>query len=62
MLTLKQKHKKLVLSMFLALIGLGYFSAMSSLEINFFLKSYVLAVPVQAAAIIYLFYLRLKTR
>lgn len=60
MLTLKRK--KLVLSMLLALFGLGYFSAMSSLEINFFLKSYVLVMPVQAGAIIYLLYLRFKTR
>jgi hypothetical protein len=60
MLTLKQK--KILVTMLLALFGLGYFSAMSSLEINFFLKSYVLVVPAQAGAIIYLLYLRLKER
>jgi hypothetical protein len=60
MLTLKQK--KIVSSIFLALVGLSYFSAMSSLEINFFLKSYVLVMPIQAGVIIYLLALRLKAR
>ncbi len=60
MLTLK--HKRLVSSVFLGLVGLLYFNAMSSLEINFFLKSYVLVMPVQAGVIIYLLALRLKAR
>lgn len=60
MLTLKRK--KLVLTMLLALLSLGYFSALSHLEIHFFFKSYVAIVPLQAAAFIYVIYFRWKER
>ncbi|MBD2354147.1 hypothetical protein H6G41_05835 [Tolypothrix sp. FACHB-123] len=50
MLTLK-RHK-LTLVLFL-LLGIGYFSAMSSLEINYFLKSLIAILPLQLGALIY---------
>lgn len=53
MLTLKRK--KLALTLVLGLLGLGYFSAMSSLEITPFLKSSVALLPIQVAVLIYLF-------
>lgn len=60
MLTLKRK--KVVFSVLLALLGLGYFSAMSSLEINFLLKGYISVMPLQALAIIYVLYFQWKAR
>lgn len=60
MLTLKRK--KLAYTMLLAILGIGYFSAISSLEINSFLRGYVSIVPVQIGAIIYFFYLRRSSR
>ena len=48
--------------MLLALLSLGYFSALSNLEIHFFFKSYVVLVPLQAAAFIYVIYFRWKER
>lgn len=56
MLTLKRK--KLAFTLFCVLAGLGYFTAMSSVEINFFLKGYVAIVPLQVAALVYVAYLR----
>ncbi|MCV3214164.1 hypothetical protein OGM63_11690 [Plectonema radiosum NIES-515] len=53
------KNKKLILLIFL-LFGFGYFSAMSNLEINDFLKSQVALMPLQAIALIYITYLRLN--
>lgn len=60
MLTLKRK--KPIFTMLLALLGLGYFSTISSLEINLFLKSFVSLMPLQAGVIIYLGYLRWAAR
>ena len=54
------KRKKLFFAMLLAMLSLGYFCALSNLEINFFLKIYVSIVPLQAGAIIYVGYLRWK--
>lgn len=49
---LSVKHQKLTLVFFL-LVGVGYFSAMSNLEINYFLKSLIAIIPMQVAALIY---------
>jgi hypothetical protein len=46
------KRHKLILVLFL-LLGVGYFSAMSSLEINYFLKSLIAILPIQLGAAIY---------
>ncbi|WP_029637229.1 MULTISPECIES: hypothetical protein [Nostocales] len=51
------KNKKLILLIFL-LFGFGYFSAMSNLEINSFLKSQVALMPLQAIALLYITYRR----
>lgn len=56
------KRKKLVFTMLLALLGLGYFSSLSNLEIHFLFRSYVAVVPLQAAAFIYVIYFRWKER
>ncbi len=40
------------------LLGIGYFSVMSHLEINYFLKSLIAIMPMQVGAIIYVTYLR----
>lgn len=40
------------------LLGIGYFSVMSHLEINYFLKSLIALMPMQVGAIIYVTYLR----
>ncbi|MDZ7956732.1 MAG: hypothetical protein RMY34_02290 [Aulosira sp. DedQUE10] len=47
------KHQKLYLAFFL-LVGVAYFSAMSHLEINYFLKSLIAFIPIQVAALIYI--------
>ncbi len=49
---LSLKPQKLTLVLFL-LIGVGYFSAMSNLEINYFLKSLIAILPMQIGALIY---------
>ncbi|MBL1200001.1 MAG: hypothetical protein RMY62_005755 [Nostoc sp. ZfuVER08] len=55
MLTIKRKH---LIWIVLLLLGFGYFSAMSNLEIDNFWKSLVVLMPIQVAAIIYVTYLR----
>ncbi|AUB39729.1 hypothetical protein COO91_05727 [Nostoc flagelliforme CCNUN1] len=40
------------------MLGIGYFSVMSHLEINYFLKSLIAIMPMQVVAIIYVTYLR----
>ncbi len=57
-----RKPKKLIFSMFLVLLGMGYFSAMSSLEINFFFRGYAALMPMQAVALVYVMYLRWSSR
>ncbi|WP_334947844.1 hypothetical protein [Nostoc sp.] len=57
MLILKPKQQQLTWVMFL-LLGFGYFSVMSHLEINYFLKSLIVIMPMQVVAIIYVTYLR----
>jgi hypothetical protein len=54
-LTIKRKH---LIWIVLLLLGFGYFSAMSNLEIDNFWKSLVVLMPIQVAAIIYVTYLR----
>lgn len=51
------KTKQLNWAMFF-LLGLGYFSVMSHLEINYFLKNLIAIAPIQVAAIIYVTYSR----
>ncbi|MBD2774717.1 hypothetical protein [Iningainema tapete] len=55
MLTLKRKNLTYLM---LALLGLGYFSAISSLEVNDFFKSEIALIPIQLVTIIYLNYQR----
>lgn len=51
------KPKQLNWAMFF-LLGIGYLSFMSHLEINYFLKSLIVIMPMQVVAIIYVTYLR----
>ncbi|AFY34656.1 hypothetical protein Cal7507_4280 [Calothrix sp. PCC 7507] len=51
------KRQKLTLSI-LMLIGIAYFSAMSDLEINYFLKCVIAIIPIQVGAIFYMTHLR----
>ncbi|MEH1814726.1 MAG: hypothetical protein V7K26_30040 [Nostoc sp.] len=53
------KTKQLNWAMFF-LLGLGYFSVMSHLEINYFFKNLIAIAPIQVAAIIYVTYRRLN--
>ncbi|MBE8966250.1 hypothetical protein IQ277_08335 [Nostocales cyanobacterium LEGE 12452] len=53
------KPKQLNWAMFF-LLGLGYFSVISHLEINYFFKNLIVIAPIQAAAIIYVTYRRWK--
>ncbi len=49
------KPKKIAAIAFLAILGAGYFTTFSNLEINFFVRNYLILVPVQLGALIYLF-------
>lgn len=55
MLTIKRKH---LFWFFLLILGCGYFSTMSNLEINSYLKSIIFLLPMQLGAIVYVTYLR----
>jgi hypothetical protein len=55
MVTIKRKYFSWTLFL---LVGMGYFSAMSSLELNYFLKSLIAIMPIQVIAIVYTTYLR----
>lgn len=55
MFTLKRKH---LLWFFLLILGCGYFSTMSNLEIHSYLKSLIFLMPMQFAAVVYVTYLR----
>ncbi len=52
------KRKRLLFTLLLALIGAGYFSAMSTIEVVPFLKSSIALLPIQVGALIYLFMFR----
>lgn len=53
MFRLKHTSSKLIL----AVLGAGYLTACSNLDINIFLKSYVVIMPVQMLALVYGIYL-----
>ncbi len=55
MLTIKRKQLTWVM---LLLLGVGYFSAMSNVDINYFGKSLIALMPIQIGAMIYMTYLR----
>jgi hypothetical protein len=55
MLTLKHRTLTFVI---LTLLGCGYFSGISHLEVNEFLKSEVALIPIQLVVAIYITYLR----
>jgi hypothetical protein len=55
------KHQKMKLILFL-LIGIGYFSTMSNLEINYFLKTLIAFLPIQIWALIYISHQRWNFR
>ncbi|MBI1241779.1 hypothetical protein NWP26_18105 [Chrysosporum ovalisporum APH033B] len=57
MLTIKGKYLTRVM---LLLLGVGYFSAMSSLEINYLWKSIIAIMPIQVVSVIHISYLRWK--
>lgn len=59
MLSIKRKQ---IIWFFLLVLGLGYFSVMSNLDMNLYLKSLISLLPMQVAAIIYVTYLRWKRR
>ena len=42
----------------LLLLGMGYFSAVSILDINYFGKSLIAMMPIQVVAVIYVTYIR----
>jgi hypothetical protein len=59
MLTIKRKHLSWVIFL---LLGMGYFNAISSLDIQYFGKSLITLMPIQVLAFIYITYLRWSRR
>ncbi|MDH6062220.1 hypothetical protein [Umezakia ovalisporum] len=55
MVSIKRKE---MIWLLLLVLGCGYFSAMSNLEMNYYLKSLIALLPMQVAALIYVAYLR----
>ncbi|MDH6056394.1 hypothetical protein [Umezakia ovalisporum] len=55
MVSIKRKE---MIWLLLLILGCGYFSAMSNLEMNYYLKSLIALLPMQVAALIYVAYLR----
>lgn len=55
-------RKKLVFTTLFALLGAGYFSAFSQLDISLFLKGYVAIIPLQVFALLYVLYLHWSGR
>ena len=49
------KPKKIAPIALFAILGAGYFSTFSNLEINFFVRNYLILVPAQLSVLIYLF-------
>ncbi|KAM3094313.1 hypothetical protein ACKFKF_27690 [Phormidesmis sp. 146-12] len=49
------KPKKLLSIAFFTLLGAGYFTTFSNLEVDFFIKNYLILVPIQLTALIYWF-------
>ena len=58
---MKQKYQ-LKNNLFFLIVGAVYFSIFSNLEVNVFLKSYLLLFPIQIMAIIYATYIIAKQR
>jgi hypothetical protein len=56
---LKNKQKYFTRGMLL-LVGMGYFSVMSGLDINYVAKSLISIIPVQLLSVIYITYFRWK--
>ncbi|HEY9644199.1 MAG TPA: hypothetical protein V6C57_27140 [Coleofasciculaceae cyanobacterium] len=56
-----KRHRRSLLFLFV-LLGAGYFSAFSQLDISPFFKSYLTIVPVQVLALGYFLYLRWSNR
>ncbi|BAS57014.1 MULTISPECIES: hypothetical protein [Leptolyngbya] len=56
-----QKLPKPSLYFLCALLGMGYFNAFSSLDINPILKNYLALVPVQIGLVIYFLWFRRDT-
>lgn len=59
MLTIKRKQLTWGI---LLLMGFGYFSAMSNLEIHYILKSMIAIMPIQGLALIYVTYINWNRR
>ena len=53
---LRIKRKYLTWAIF-PLVGMGYFSALSILDINYFGKSLIAMMPIQVVAVIYITYI-----
>lgn len=49
------KLKKIAPIALFAILGAGYFTTFSNLEINFFARNYLILVPLQLGVLIYLF-------
>ena len=49
------KPKRIAAIVLLAMLGAGYFETFSNLEINFFVRNYLILVPVQLGVLVYLF-------
>ncbi|MER3433259.1 MAG: hypothetical protein C4288_07485 [Leptolyngbya sp. ERB_1_1] len=56
-----QKRSKPPLLFLYAVLGMGYFNAFSSLDINPILRNYLALVPVQLGLVIYFLWLRRDT-
>lgn len=56
-----QKLSRPPLLLLYAVLGMGYFNAFSSLDINPFLKNYLVFVPVQIGLVIYFLWFRRDT-
>ncbi|BAZ30684.1 hypothetical protein NIES4074_31460 [Cylindrospermum sp. NIES-4074] len=59
MLTMKRKQLTWGI---LLLMGFGYFSAMSNLEMHYILKSLIAFMPIQGLALIYVTYINWSRR
>ncbi|MDB9446904.1 hypothetical protein [Anabaena sp. CS-542/02] len=55
MLTIKRKSLTWAM---LLVVGMGYFSAVSILDINYFGKTLIAMMPIQVVAVIYVTYIR----
>ncbi|MBD1823327.1 hypothetical protein H6F51_12635 [Cyanobacteria bacterium FACHB-DQ100] len=56
-----QKLSKSSLLFFYGVLGMGYFNAFSSLDINPILRNYLILVPVQIGLVVYFLWFRRDT-